>query len=93
VLTGGVTMEEYIFTHCVAYTNKVGSQLPIRLIENPSLKIVMLVLTWIFGSTSLHLASNALMFYVVECLRPTIYDSYNSLLDNMKSHLMDCKQG
>jgi hypothetical protein len=46
---GGMTMEEYIFTHCVAGTYKVGSQLPIRVIENLSLKIVVLVFTWILG--------------------------------------------
>jgi hypothetical protein len=33
------------------------------------------------------------MFYVVECLRPTIYDWCTSLLAKMKSHLMDFKQG
>jgi hypothetical protein len=48
---GGMTMEEYISTHCVAGTDKVGSQLPIRAIENLSLKIIVLVLTWILGST------------------------------------------
>jgi hypothetical protein len=63
---GGMTMEEYIATHCVAGTNKVGSQLPIRAIENLSLKIIMLVLTWISRSASLHHVSRPLMFYVVE---------------------------
>jgi hypothetical protein len=33
---GGMTMEEYISTHCVAGTDKVGSQLPFRAIENLS---------------------------------------------------------
>jgi hypothetical protein len=42
---GGMTMEEYIATHCVAGIDKVGSQLPIRVIENLSLKIIMLLLT------------------------------------------------
>jgi hypothetical protein len=90
---GGMTMEEYISTHCVAGTDKVGSQLPIRVIENLSLKIIVLVLTWILGSASLHQASRPLMFYAVECLRPIVYDWCTSLLANMKSQLMDCKQG
>jgi hypothetical protein len=63
-------MEEYITTYCIAGTKKVGSQLPIRVIENLSLKIIILVLTRISGSTSLHQVSRPLMFYVVECLRP-----------------------
>jgi hypothetical protein len=56
---GGMTMEDYISTHCVAGTDKVGSQLPIRVIENLSLKIIVLVLTWISGSASLHQAIKA----------------------------------
>jgi hypothetical protein len=86
-------MEEYISTHGVADTNKVGIQVLIRAIKNLSLNIVVLVLTWISGSTSLHQESRPLMFYAVECLRPIVYVWCNSLLDNMKSQLTDCKQG
>jgi hypothetical protein len=50
----GMNIEEYIDAHCVAGTKKVGSQIPIRAINNLSLKIVVLVLTRIIGSTSLH---------------------------------------
>jgi hypothetical protein len=63
-----MTMEEYISTHCVARTYKVGIQLPIRAIENLSLKIVVLVLKRISGSALLHQESRPLMFYAVECL-------------------------
>jgi hypothetical protein len=86
-------MEEYIATHYVVGTYKLGSQLPIKAIENLSLNIVMLVLTWISRSASLHQVSRPLMFYAMEHLRPTIYDWCTSLLDNMKSQLTDCKQG
>jgi hypothetical protein len=80
-------------THCVASTDKVGSQLPIRVIENLSLKILVLVLTQISGLASLHQASRPPMFYALECLGPIVYDWCTSLLANMKSQLMDCKQG
>jgi hypothetical protein len=70
----GMNIEEYIATHCIAGTKKVESQLLIRAINNLSLKIIVLVLTRITGSISLHQASRPLMFYLVECLRPTVYD-------------------
>jgi hypothetical protein len=89
----GMKIEEYIDAHCVAGTPKVGNQLPIRAINNLSLKIVVLMLTRITGSASLHQKSRSLMFYVVECLRPTVYDWCTSLLVNMKSQLTECKQG
>jgi hypothetical protein len=86
-------IEEYIDAHCVAGTPKVGSQLPIRAINNIILKIVVLMLNMITRSTSLHQASRPLMFYVVKCLRPIVYDWCTSLLENMKSQLIECKQG
>jgi hypothetical protein len=89
----GMNIEDYIATHCIARTEKVGIQIPIRVITNMSLKIVFLVLTWITGSKYLHQASRPLMFYLVECLQPTVYDWCTSLLANMKSQLTDCKLG
>jgi hypothetical protein len=47
-------MEVYISTHCVAGIDKVGIQLPIRVIENLSLKIIVLVLKQISGLDLLH---------------------------------------
>jgi hypothetical protein len=58
-------IEEYIDSHCVARTLKVGSQLPIRAINNIILKIVVLVLTRIIGSALLHQASRPLIFFAV----------------------------
>jgi hypothetical protein len=89
----GMKIKEYIDSHYIVGTEKVGSQLAIRAINNLSLKIVVLVLTRITGSTSLHQALRPLMFYSVECLRTTVYDWCTSLLDNMKSQLRECKQG
>jgi hypothetical protein len=87
VAESNMKIEEYIDAHCIVGTEKVGSQLPIRAIKNLSLNIVVLILTRITGSTSLHQASRPLMFYSVECLRPTVYDWCTSLLDKMKSQL------
>ena len=45
------------------------------------------------GLASLHQASRPLMFYAVECMRPTIYDWSTTLLRNMKHQLSECKAG
>ena len=71
----------------------VGIQVPIQAISNLSLKIIVLMLTRIIGSAPLHQASITLMFYEIECARPTIYDWCTSLLTNMKGQLTECKQG
>jgi hypothetical protein len=49
-------VEEYIEAHCVAGTPMVGSQVPIQEISNLSLNIIVLMLTWIICSASLHQA-------------------------------------
>jgi hypothetical protein len=84
-------IEEYIDAHYVVGTPKVGSQLPIQAINNLSLNIVVLILSRITGSASLHQASRPLMLYAIECLIPIIYDWCTSLIDNMKSQLTKCK--
>jgi hypothetical protein len=63
-----MNIEDYISTHCIAGTEKVGIQIPIIAINNLSLKIVFLVLTQIIGWASLHQASRPLMFYSMEFL-------------------------
>jgi hypothetical protein len=50
----GMKIEEYIDTQCILGTPKLGIQVPIREINNLSLKIIVLVLTRITSSTSLH---------------------------------------
>ena len=87
----GMPIDEYISTYFLPNTNKLGNQVPICAIQSLSLKVIILVFSRISGSTSLHLASQPLMFYVVECMRPNIYDWITSLLENMKHHLMECK--
>ena len=64
-----------------------------NLIQNLELKAILLVLDRIAGLASLHQESRPLMFYVVECMRPTIYDWSTSLLGNMKQQLTNCKMG
>ena len=74
-------------------TKKVGIQVPTNAIQVLGLKAILLTLGRIAGVASLHQASWPMMFYVVECMRPTVYDWSNALLSNMKQHLSDCKMG
>ena len=57
------------------------------------LKAILLMLGRLAGLASLHQASRPLMYYVVECMRPTIYDWSTTLLSNMKHQLSECKAG
>jgi hypothetical protein len=89
----GLTINEYIALYCSVETQKVGSQLPIGEITNLSMKIIVLLISHITGSTSLHQASREMMFYARECLRPKLYDWSTTLLTCMKAQLTGCKQG
>ena len=57
------------------------------------LKAIILTLGRIVGLSSLHQASRPMMFYVVEFMRPTVYDWSTALLVNMKHQLNECKMG
>ena len=90
---GGLTIDEYIAVYCYPDTEKVGRQVPTKSIQVLGLKAILLTLGRIAGLASLHQASRPLMFYVVECMRPTIYDWSITLLKNMKHQLSECKEG
>ena len=57
------------------------------------LKAILLRLDRIAVLAPLHQASRPLMFYAVECMRPTVYDWNTALLGNMKHQLSECKMG
>ena len=72
---------------------KVGSQIPTNSIHILGLKAILLELGRIAGLASLHQDSWPIMFYAVECMQPTVYDSSTTLLSNMKQQLSDYKMG
>ena len=77
--------------YCFPDTEKVGIQVPTNSIQVLGLKAILLTLGRIAGLPSLHQASRLLMFYAVECMRPTVYDWSMTLLSNMKHKLSECK--
>ena len=90
---GGLTIDEYIAVYYYPETEKVGSQVPTNAIQVLGLNAILLTLGRISGLASLHQASRPLMFYAVECMRPTIYNWSTTLLSNMKHQLSECKAG
>ena len=90
---GGLTINEYIAVYCYPDIEKVGIQVPTNAIHVLGLKAILLTLGNIAGLASLHQASQLLMFYAVECMRPTVYDWSTTLLSNMKHQLSECKMG
>ena len=69
-----MTIDEYIAVYCFLDMEKVGSQISTNLIQVLGLKAILLALGRIVSLASLHQASQPLMFYAVECMRPTVYD-------------------
>ena len=89
----GLAIYEYIAVYYFPDTEKVGSQIQTNSIQVLGLKAILLTLGRIAGLASLHQASRPMMFYAVECMRPTIYDWSTALLGNMKHQLSECKIG
>ena len=81
---GGLTIDEYIVVFCFLDTEKVGSQIPTNSIQVLGLKMILLAFGRIARLASLHQVARPLMFYAVECMRPTVYDWSTALLSNMK---------
>ena len=70
----GLTIEEYIAIYCIPNIENIISQVSVNIIQSLSLKVIVLVLSMVVGLASLHQDSRPLMFYLVECMRPVVYD-------------------
>ena len=79
-----MTIDEYIAVYCFLEMEKVWSQILTNSIQILGLKAIFLALGRIVRLALLHQASRPMMFYVVECMRPTMYDWSMTLLSNMK---------
>ena len=79
--------------YCYLDTKKVRSHISTKSMQVLGLKAILLTLGRIVGLASLHQALWPLMFYAVECMRPTMYDWSTTLLGNMKHQLSECKMG
>ena len=90
---GGLTIDEYIVVYYFPNIENVGSWILTISIQVLGLKAILLALVRIAELASLHQASRPLMFYAVECMRPTMYDWSTALLSNMKQQLSDYKMG
>jgi hypothetical protein len=89
--SGPHNIAELIGQHCEAGTDKVGSQVPIHKITNLSLKVIVLLIGWITGSTALHQASRAHMHCAVQCLNARVFDWSTTMLECMKRQLTECR--
>ena len=69
---GGLTINEYIAMYCYSDTKKVRIHIPTKSIQVLGLKAILLTLGKIAGLASLHQALWPLMFYAMECMRPTV---------------------
>ena len=89
----GLPIEDYIYFYFLPYTEKIKIQVLVNSNQILSLKVIALVLVRIEWVASLHQAYRNLMFYSIECMKPTIYDWSTSLLNTMKQHLIECRIG
>jgi hypothetical protein len=89
--SGPHNIVELIGLHCEAGTNKMGTQVPINKISDLSLKVIVFLVGWITGFTTLHQASRAHMNCAVQCLNAQVFDWSTTLLECMKRQLIECR--
>ena len=81
----------YIYTYCEAGTQKVASQIPIARIETLALHSIAFCLVRMLGTTTQHVISRPLMYYALECTRPTVFDWCTGLQVSVRAQLTTCK--
>ena len=88
-----LTIQEYITVYWEEGTQKVASQIPITQIQTLALRSVAYYLVRMSGTTAQHVISQLLMYYVLECMRPTVYEWCTSMLASIRTQLTSCKTG
>ena len=86
-----LTIQEYITVYCEEGTQKVASQIPIARIQTLALRSMAYCLVRMLGTSTQHVISQPLMYYALECMRPTVYDWCTSLLTSVCTQLTACK--
>jgi len=66
--------------YCEVGTQNVVSQIPIVQIETLALRSVAYCIVRMSGIATQHVISRPLMYYSLECMRPTIYDWCTGML-------------
>ena len=85
-----LTIQEYITVYCKEGTQKVASQIPIVRIWTLALKSMAYYLVRMSGTAAQHVISRSLIYYVLECMRSTVYDWCTSLLASVRTQLTAC---
>ena len=88
-----LTIQEYITVYCEEGTQKVASQIPIARIRTLALRFAVYCLVRMLGIDSQHMISRPLMYYVLECMKPTVYGWCTDMLASVCTQLTACKTG
>jgi hypothetical protein len=84
-------VSELIAEYCEAGIDHRGSSVPVRKITNLALQTILFLIGRITGSTAVHQASCAQMNFVIQCMNAHIFYWSTTLLECMKSQLIDCR--
>ena len=88
-----LTIQEYITAYYEASTQKVASQIPVARIKTLELRSIAYCIVRMSGTVAQHVISHLLMYYSLECMRPTIYNWCTGMLTSVCTQLTVCKTG
>ena len=71
----------------------MASQIPIAQIRTLALRSVAYCLVRMSSIASQHVISHPLVYYTLECMRPTVYEWCTSMLASICTQLTSCKMG
>ena len=88
-----LSVQNYIDTHCVPGTQKMGTCISIVHIRSLPLQVLVSTIVRVVGSSSLHLATLNQMRIIVECLQGAVFDWCSGVIPIMKKQLSNYKRG
>lgn len=88
-----MTVDEYIMELCVLRYIKCSNEMLIQDIMDLPLKITLLFIINVVGSTKPQMEFQGHMLYALKCIESQVLNYFRSVLANLKNELMYCKRG
>jgi len=86
-----MSAEEYIATYYKEGVDRTIVKIMIKEIEDQPLHVIAFTINKLVRITSTHMIMKSHMAYVVECMKPSVFNWWEGVLVSLKNQITQCK--
>ena len=91
---GGETVRDYVIQYCYpGFEPRKDGKINIRDVRDFPLRTILFMISKLASTVTLHVANRSYMHYALKCLEPTVFNSSEVVLSQIKEQLNKAKGG